>query len=188
MCGTPHRSRTMRTRALMPASGSDPDTTGSGATAGAAAGGAGRRHAPAARTPSKHSSRVRLERMAIKDALLAEFDHETATTRRLIERIPDERLTWKPHEKSMSLGGIATHLANIPNWGTTILDDASFDLASAPPNQEAKESRADVLAAFDAAIKAARARMDKNDAEYLAHWVLKRGGQEMFTMPRAAAF
>jgi uncharacterized damage-inducible protein DinB len=126
--------------------------------------------------------------MAIKDALLAEFDHETATTRRLIERIPDERLTWKPHEKSMSLGGIATHLANIPNWGTTILDDPSFDLASAPPNQDAKGSRAEILAAFDAAIKAARARMDKNDAEYLAHWVLKRGGQEMFTMPRAAAF
>jgi len=133
-------------------------------------------------------SRVRLKRMAIKDALLAEFDHETATTRRLLERIPDERLTWKPHEKSMSLGGIATHLANIPNWGTMILDDPSFDLASAPPNQEAKGSRAEVLTAFEAAIKTARAKMDKTDAEYLAHWVLKRGGQEMFTMPRAAAF
>src|SRR4249919_2166169 len=121
MCGTPHRSRTMRTGSLMPGSVSELDTGGSGATAVEAAGGAGRRHAGAARTPSRHTgrrSRVRLERiMAIKDALLAEFDHETATTRRLLERIPDERLTWKPHEKSMSLGGIATHLANIPNWG-----------------------------------------------------------------------
>jgi uncharacterized damage-inducible protein DinB len=126
--------------------------------------------------------------MAIKDALLAEFDHEAATTRRLLDRIPEARLTWKPHEKSMSLGGIATHLANIPNWGATILDDPSFDLASAPPNLEAKGSVADVLAAFDAAITTTRAKMDKTDADYLAHWALKRGEQEMFTMPRAAAF
>ena len=73
----------------------------------AAAGGSGRRHAGAARTPSRHISRGRLVRMAIKDALLAEFDHEMATTRRLLERLPDEQLSWKPHEKSMSLGGLA---------------------------------------------------------------------------------
>ena len=124
-----------------------------------------RRHAGAARTPSRHTSRrsrVRLKLMAIRDALLAEFDHETATTRRLLERIPDERLTWKPHEKSMSLGGIATHLANIPNWGTTILDEPSFDLASAPPNQEAKGSRAEILTAFDAADQG-RTREDGQD-------------------------
>src|SRR3954466_9620593 len=150
MCGTPHRSRTIRTGSAMPATGSDPDTGGSGTAGESAGGGVARRHAGAARTPSTHVSRVsrvRLERM-IKDALLAEFDHETATTRRLLERIPDERLTWKPHEKSMSLGGIATHLANIPNWGTTILDDPSFDLASAPPNQDAKRSCVEVLTAF----------------------------------------
>ena len=76
--------------------------------------------------------------MAIKDALLAEFDHEMGTTRRLLERMPDERLDWKPHEKSMSLGGLATHLANLPNWGTTILDDPSFDLAAAPPNHDSE--------------------------------------------------
>ena len=80
--------------------------------------------------------------MALKDALLAEFDHEMATTRRLLERIPDEQLGWKPHEKSMSLGGLATHLANIPNWGTTILNDSSFDLATAPPNLDRAKARA----------------------------------------------
>ena len=64
----------------------------------------------------------------IKDGLLAEFDHEVATTRRLLDRLPDdlERLAWKPHGKSMSLGGLATHISNLPVWGATILNASSF--------------------------------------------------------------
>jgi uncharacterized damage-inducible protein DinB len=126
--------------------------------------------------------------MTIKDALLAEYDHETGTTRKLLERVPDEKLTWKPHDKSMSLGDLATHLTNIPNWAGSILNDATFDLAAAPPNAEAKTSRAAILDAFDAATKQTRAWMDKSDAEYLALWTLKRDGQVMFSTPRIAAF
>jgi len=126
--------------------------------------------------------------MALKDGLLAEYDHETATTRKLLERLPDDKLSWKPHEKSMSLGGLATHLGNIPNWGGTILHDASFDLAAAPPNLDAKSSRVDILAFFDDSTKRTRAAMDKSDPEYLLPWALKRGGQEMFSMPRLSAF
>jgi len=54
--------------------------------------------------------------MAIKDGLLAEYDHEMGTTRKLLDRLPDDRLAWRPHAKSMSLGGLATHLSNLPNW------------------------------------------------------------------------
>ena len=72
--------------------------------------------------------------MALKDGLLAEYDHEVATTRKLLERLPDDRLSWKPHVKSMSLGGLATHLGNIPTWGAMILNDPFFDLAGSPPN------------------------------------------------------
>lgn len=126
--------------------------------------------------------------MAIKDGLLAEFDHEMATTRKLLERMPEDKLAWKPHDKSMSLGGLGTHLANIPNWAGTILKDASFDLGVAPPNLSEKTLRADILAAFDASTRQTRAAMDKSDPEYLAMWALKRGGQEMFSMPRVAAF
>ena len=126
--------------------------------------------------------------MALKDGLLMEFDHEMATTRKLLERIPVDKLTWKPHDKSMSLGGLCTHLGNIPNWAFTILNDASFDLAAAPPNLQEKTSRAEILDAFDEATKKTRAAMDKTDGEYLAPWALKRGGQEMFSMPRVAAF
>jgi uncharacterized damage-inducible protein DinB len=124
----------------------------------------------------------------IKDGLLAEFDHEMGTTRRLLERVPDDRLAWRPHAKSMSLGALATHLSQLPYWGGRILNDASFDLASAPPPVQEKTSRGDILAAFDAAAKDTRGLLDKTDAELVAPWTLKRGGHEMFSMPRMAAF
>src|SRR2546422_44647 len=126
--------------------------------------------------------------MAIKDGLLADYDHEMGTTRRLLVRLPDDKLFWKPHEKSRSLGGLATHLANLPHWGGTILNDASFDLTAAPPPLAAKISRADILAAFDDTCKRTRAWMDKTDAEYQSPWTLLRGGQQVFSVPRIAAF
>ena len=55
--------------------------------------------------------------MPLVDALLPEFDHEMATTRKLLERLPESQFEWKPHVKSMSLGGLATHVATIPYWG-----------------------------------------------------------------------
>ena len=126
--------------------------------------------------------------MALRDGLLAEYDHEMGTTRKLLDRLPDDKLGWKPHEKSMALGELASHLGNIPNWGAMILNDLSFDLAELPPNPIAKTTRADILALFDDSTKRTRALMDKTDPEYLVPWTLRRGGQDMFTMPRVAAF
>lgn len=110
------------------------------------------------------------------------------TTRKLLDRVPEDKFPWKPHEKSMSLGGLATHLSNIPNWGGNILSETSFDLASAPPNLVEKSTRGDVLAHFDEAVKSTRQLLDRTDAELIALWTLKRGGQEMFSVPRVAAF
>jgi uncharacterized damage-inducible protein DinB len=126
--------------------------------------------------------------MALKDYLVADFDHEMGTTRRLLERLPDDRLSWKPHAKSMTLGGLAMHLCSIPRWGGTILNDPFFDLLASPPNEGDAVSRAGILAAFDATVQHARAAMDKTDAELQSLWSLKRGDQEMFTLPRIAAF
>jgi uncharacterized damage-inducible protein DinB len=126
--------------------------------------------------------------MAVKDALLAEYDHEMGTTRRLLDRIPDDKLAWKPHEKSRALGELASHLGNIPNWASLILNASSFDLAEAPPDAAPKTTRADILALFDDSTKKTRELMDKSDADYTAPWSLKRGGQDMFSMPRIAAF
>jgi uncharacterized damage-inducible protein DinB len=124
--------------------------------------------------------------MAIKDSLLAEYDHEVATTRKLLDRLPDDKLAWKPHPKSMSLGGLGTHLANLPLWAGNILNESFFDLATITHAIE-KTSRADILGSFDDNTARARGWMDRTDAEYVARWTLRRGGQEMFSMPRVAA-
>ena len=126
--------------------------------------------------------------MAIREALLADYDHEMGTTRRLLERLPADRLQWKPHDKSMSLGGLATHLSRIPEWAGTILNEPFFDLDDAPPGAAEQTSRDGILEAFDAARARTRASMDKTDAEYNALWTLKRGGQQLFSVPRVAAF
>ena len=87
--------------------------------------------------------------MAIKDALLPEFDHEMATTRRLLERLPEAEFAWKPHEKSMALGQLAGHIANLPHWCSATLASTVFDLDSLPtPRPQAPASRAAVATGF----------------------------------------
>jgi uncharacterized damage-inducible protein DinB len=128
--------------------------------------------------------------MAIKDALLAELDHEAATTRRLLERVPEQAFGWKPHEKSMSLGQLAGHLSNLPSWGRSILTLESFDLADIGDGgrPKAPPSREWLLKNFDDNIAGTRQLIAAaGDSEMLARWSLKRGGQEMFSMPRLAA-
>jgi len=126
--------------------------------------------------------------MALKDALLAEYDHEMATTRKLLERIPGDKLTWKPHDRSRSLGGLAQHIAHLPSWGTLILDLREVDLASIPSSTAEAESPTAVLGLFEEARAKTRKALDRTDAELAGMWSLKREGQEIFSMPKAAAF
>jgi uncharacterized damage-inducible protein DinB len=126
--------------------------------------------------------------MSMVDALLPEFDHEMTTTRKLLERVPEDRLSWKPHVKSMSLGGLATHLSNLPWWGLMTVTQPEFDLATADRQDEAS-SRAQILETFDRNVAATRAALDgKSDAELMAPWSLRRGGQTIFSMPKAAVW
>ena len=128
--------------------------------------------------------------MAIKDALLPEFDHEMATTRRVLERVPDTEFDWKPHEKSMTLGRLAAHIANIPYWCSVTLETTVFELDSLPPDTQRKlaETQSELVKEFDGKVRAARTLIAAaTDAEFLAPWTLKKGGQEMFAMPRISA-
>jgi uncharacterized damage-inducible protein DinB len=128
--------------------------------------------------------------MAIKDALLPEYDHEMGTTRRLLERVPEEDFAWKPHDKSMSLGQLSGHLANIPAWCTAVLDKAVLDLASVGDDARPKQpvSRTALLREFDAKVSAARASLaQRTDPEMMAPWTLKSNGHEIFTLPRISA-
>jgi uncharacterized damage-inducible protein DinB len=127
--------------------------------------------------------------MAIRDAFLHEYDHEMATTRRLLERVPEQHFTWKPHEKSMTLGQLAGHLSNLPYWASAVLGAPFFDLAAAGdmrPKEPA--SREALLKQFDEQVAAARKLLvNCGDPEMLARWSLKRGAEELFTMPRITA-
>src|SRR4051812_16790595 len=123
----PCRSRVTVTAAESPATVNAPDTCGSCA-AGAVGARSLVRHAVAKMITTALRSRLSAVlaratlRLMIKVGLLAEFDHEIATTRRMIERIPEDRLSWRPHPKSMTLGGLAQHIATLPGWGLNILD------------------------------------------------------------------
>ena len=128
--------------------------------------------------------------MAIKDALLPEFDHEMGTTRRLLERTPEAELAWKPHDKSFTLGQLAGHIANIPYWCDLILQNTVFDVLSLGDDTRPKTpvSVASLLSEFDRKVAAARAGLaSTGDAEMLTPWTFKRGDQVVFTMPRVAA-
>ena len=126
--------------------------------------------------------------MAIADALVPEFDHEMTTTRKLLERVPEEKFDWKPHAKSFSLGALATHLANLPWWGSETLEKSEIDVGSSPTLTPAA-SRAELLATFDKHVAVTRAALTgKTDAELMAVWSLKRGGHTLFTMPKAVVW
>src|SRR5258706_2446101 len=128
--------------------------------------------------------------MSLSEMILPEFEHEMANTRKTLERVPDAKFEWKPHAKSSSLGGLATHLANIPSWSMHTLDKDELDIAppGAPPfTLEQAKSTADLLAAFDKNVADARAAIAAAaDDRWFGNWSLLRGGEMLMTMPRVA--
>lgn len=127
--------------------------------------------------------------MAIKDALLPEFDHEIAVARKVLERVAQDKLAWKPHDRSMPLGRLATHVAEIPHWAQTILNEPEFNMTPGSYQPQEKSTLADILALFDENTGKARASLaSKSDAELMSSWSFKQDGKEVFAMPRAAAW
>jgi len=126
--------------------------------------------------------------MPIVDALLPEFDHEMSTTRKVLERVPEDKFDWKPHQKSFALGALATHVATIPMWGEMTMMKSEIDLGGSGPPQ-AMASKADLLAAFDKNAAGTRAALaGKTDQELMAPWSLKSSGRTIFTMPKAVVW
>lgn len=128
--------------------------------------------------------------MSIAQSILPEFDHEMATTRKLLERAPEAQFAWKPHEKSMSLGQLANHLAALPFWGVVTMKEVELDMnpPGGPGYQTPKlESVAAMLAEFDKVVSQARAAIaESSDADFMVGWSLKNAGHTLFTMPRIA--
>jgi uncharacterized damage-inducible protein DinB len=123
--------------------------------------------------------------MSAIQELLPEFDREMATTRRLLERVPGDRLTWKPHPKSRSLGELATHVAELARWGIRFQKD-SFQIGSeAAPSMK---SAGDFVQRFDGNVAESRATLagmgdDRMQGEFT---VLKPNGEVFFKVPRRA--
>ena len=124
--------------------------------------------------------------MPIVDALLPEFDHEMTTTRKVLERVPEDKFDWKPHAKSFSLGALAAHVAALPTWGAEALTLTEIDIAGSQP-PAAPPSKAELMATFDTNVAATRSALaGKTDGELMATWTLKRGGKAVFSMPKAS--
>ncbi len=128
--------------------------------------------------------------MGISQTLLPEYDIEMATTRKLLERVPEDRFSWQPHQKSMSLGRLATHIAELPGLGHRVVTQESVNMA--PPGGEGYkprtlETRQEVLDLFDKNVAKAREAIEgTEDPAYSQPWSLLRGEQTIFTFPRAA--
>jgi uncharacterized damage-inducible protein DinB len=120
------------------------------------------------------------------DVLLAEMDQEAQSTARVLERVPQAKLSWKPHAKSMSLGQLALHVATIPG---NVAELASHTTMSEPPAfvQAEAATAAELVPALKASIAKARQILgDMDDAKLMETWRLMSGGRELMAMPRAA--
>ncbi len=125
--------------------------------------------------------------MRMIDPLLMEFDREASTTKKLLERCPDAKLGWQPHAKSMTLGKLAQHLANIPAIaGMAVLKDG-LDFATAPPVPPVPATTAEIVRSFETACAAAKTAMAQlDDAKSMGTWTLSNGPVTLAAMPRIA--
>jgi uncharacterized damage-inducible protein DinB len=125
----------------------------------------------------------------MSESLLPEFDEEMATTRKFLELVPDEKLGWKPHEKSMTMGQLAWHLSDMPSWCSSTLKQDTLTLSSDDTQKQvaAREGKGakEILAEFETHVKDARTLLAAADDAQLAHqWKMIWGGQTIIDMPR----
>jgi uncharacterized damage-inducible protein DinB len=126
--------------------------------------------------------------MFIAELLLPEFDMECATTRRVLERVPDDRIEWKPHPKSFPMGHLAQLVAGIPGWTSFIIERTEFDIAPVDKPKGSGytfEKVATLLAQFDKGVSTARPLIaNTSDEDFQVPWTLIAAGHPVVTMSR----
>jgi uncharacterized damage-inducible protein DinB len=126
--------------------------------------------------------------MTMSQALLPEFDNEMKSTRRTLERVPDEKFDWKPHEKSMTMGKLAGHLAELPNFATVIINTENLNFDKGDYKPAVVNNRAEILALFDKyAAEAHEAIAGATDDHLRKPWSLIYQEKKLFDAPRAVA-
>jgi len=128
--------------------------------------------------------------MSFSEALLPEYDHEMAGARKTLERVPEDKLGWKPHPKSGTMGWLAAHVANIPGWTVITINQDSLDMAPGGKQMEPPpepKTRKELLALFDKNVAEGRkAIASASDAHLLKNWSLLNNGATIVAMPRIA--
>lgn len=122
--------------------------------------------------------------MGIVDSILTELQMEAGITRRVLAAIPEDKLDWKPHQKSMTLGVLAWHIAFMPAWVAMAAKPDVYDLTGAeqPPTPEAKS---EIIGAFEKGLADAGAYLDQlDDAAAMANWKMTMGEKEILSAPR----
>lgn len=128
--------------------------------------------------------------MSMSQALLPEFDHEVATTRRVLDRLPEDKYDYKPDPTSMAAGRLASHIAEMGGWGAMTMTTEMFDFAPGgvnafPPANFA--TKAELLGAYDRMMADTRAALAAaSDHDFMVNWTLANNGQTLMTMPRVA--
>ena len=123
--------------------------------------------------------------MSQNQALIAELKMEAATTRKILLCVPSEKNDWKPHENSMLLGRLASHIADLPGWITMVMNTAELDLATMDYKPFMAPSNEELASYFDGKVNEAFDVLEKSiDTDFEAMWTLRRGDHVMFSMPK----
>lgn len=125
--------------------------------------------------------------MTIGNTLAAELKHEAGTTRKIIERLPEDKFEWKPHEKSMTLRTLATHIIEMMSWTATTLTEDGLDFATMDYKPPVHETTASMLESFDKNVTDALAVLSTvEDSDMFKPWCMRNGETIYFEMPRVA--
>jgi uncharacterized damage-inducible protein DinB len=124
----------------------------------------------------------------IKDALVAELKHESAMTKKILERVPLDKKDWKPHERSMTLGRLSTHIAQIPHWISDILHIHDYDFAVRPFLSNIAASQEELIGIFNQILDQAFTDLDHASDELLNQkWIVRRGEQVFYDLVKKVA-
>lgn len=124
--------------------------------------------------------------MSFEKALVPEFDEEMKNTRKILERVPEDKPDYQPHEKSMSLGRLASHVAELPSWAVNVIDTEVLDMKSGEFKPFAAKSRKELLDTFDKAVAEARSRIERiSESDLQKTWTFKFDGKQVFSASRA---
>lgn len=118
-------------------------------------------------------------------SLLAEMEQEAQTTRKMLSRVPDDKYDWKPHEKSMSIRQLATHIAEIPSWVSLALNTSELDFASGDYKATEINTTVDLMKHFETNLEEGRERLAKaTDEELLPDWTMRNGAEIYDVSPK----